>query len=113
MMDNFLKSSSSTGYFSNSIGSFVTTLNKVSSVVYTLPCSTRISNSLTISVRHKCVATFPTATSLIVSFFFHILTITKFKHVTSTYYHGCSILFEFTFNVTFIGLLIFSVCVHS
>ena len=33
-------------------------------VVTALPCSTLIFNSLTVSVRHKCVVAFPTATSL-------------------------------------------------
>jgi hypothetical protein len=60
------------------------------SVVTTLPYSTLIFDSLTIlmSVRHKCAATFPTATFRIISFFAHILTNTKFKYVTSTYYHS-------------------------
>jgi hypothetical protein len=59
------------------------------SVVTTLPCSTLIYNSLTISVGHKCVVTFPTVTSLIMSFFvFHIFTNIKFVHVTSPYYHS-------------------------
>ena len=31
----------------------------------------------------------------------HILTNTKFKHVTSTYYHSWYLVFELTFNVTF------------
>jgi hypothetical protein len=57
-------------------------------VVATLPYSTLIFNSLTIGVGHKCAATFPTTTSLHVNHGLHILTSTKFKHVTSTYYHG-------------------------
>ena len=40
------------------------TLNRIFSVVTTLPCSTIIFNSLKINVRHKCVAT-----SFIISFF--------------------------------------------
>jgi len=32
---------------------------------------------------------------------FHILTNTKFKHVNSTYYHSWSLMFEFTFDVTY------------
>ena len=40
--------------------------------------------------------------------FCHILTNTKFKHVTSTYYHTWYLVFRFTYNVTYI---IFSVCV--
>ena len=32
---------------------------------------------------------------------FHILTNTKFKHVTSTYYHSCYLVFEFTFDVNY------------
>lgn len=39
------------------------------SVVTTLPCSIVIFNSLIIIVRYKCVAIFPIATSLIISFF--------------------------------------------
>ena len=42
----------------------------VFSVVISLSCSTLIFYTLTISVRHKCVATSPTLTSLILSFFF-------------------------------------------
>ena len=42
--------------------------------------------------------------------FLHILTNTKFKYVTSTYYHSWYLVFEFTFSITyFIELLIFSV----
>ena len=33
--------------------------------------------------------------------FFHILTNTKFKHVTSTYYHSCYLVLEFKFNATY------------
>ena len=65
-----------------------TTLNMIFSVVITLSFATLIVNSLIISVRHKCAATFPTATSfLLLSLlvFSHILTNTKFVHVTSTY----------------------------
>ena len=74
------------------------------SVVTTLSCSTLIFNSLIISVRHKCAATFLTATSfllLLLLIFFHILTNTKFVHVTPTYYHSWYFVFEFTFNVTY------------
>ena len=74
------------------------------SVVTTLSCSTIIFNYLIISVRHKCVATFPTATSfLLLSLLkkIHILTNTKFVHVISTYYHSWYLVFEFTL-ITFI-----------
>ena len=72
----------------------------------TLPCcSTLIMNSLTIGVRHECAATFRTATSL------HN---TKFKHVTSMYYHSWySVLSVHLMSLTFIGLLTFRACVHS
>ena len=33
--------------------------------------------------------------------FFHILTNTKFKRVTFTYYHTWYIVFEFTYNATY------------
>ena len=33
--------------------------------------------------------------------FFHILTDTKFKYVTSTYYHSWYLVIEFTFNITY------------
>jgi hypothetical protein len=33
--------------------------------------------------------------------FFHILTNTKFVHVTFAYYHGGYLVFEFTFNATY------------
>ena len=36
---------------------------------------------------------------------FYIFTNTKFKHVTSTYYHCWYLVFDFTFTVTFIGVL--------
>jgi hypothetical protein len=43
----------------------------------------------------------------------NILTNTKFEHVTSTYYHSQYLVFEFAFKLlTFIGLLILSVCVR-
>ena len=69
---------------------YLATLNMIFSVVTTLSCSTLIFNSLIISVRHKCATTFPTTMSLLLSLliFFHILTNTKFVHVTSTYYHN-------------------------
>ena len=57
-----------------------------------------------ISVSHKCVATFPTATSFLLLsllIFVHILTNTKFVHVTSTYDHSWYLVFEFTINVTY------------
>jgi hypothetical protein len=38
---------------------------------------------------------------IIVNFFFHILTNTKFVHVTSTYYHSWNLVFEFTINGTY------------
>jgi hypothetical protein len=41
----------------------LSTLKMIFSVVTTLSCSTLIFYSLIINVRHKCVATFPTATS--------------------------------------------------
>ena len=73
-------------------------------VVTTLSCSTLILNYLMISVRHKCVTTFPTATlffllSLLI--LFHIFTNTKFVHVTSTYYHSWHLVLEFTFIITY------------
>ena len=34
-------------------------------------------------------------------YIFHTFTNTKFKHVTSTYYYSCYLVFEFTFNVTY------------
>ena len=57
------------------------------------PVATQILNSFTISVIHKCDATFPAATSLpntndYFLFLFHVLIDTKFKHATSTYYHS-------------------------
>ena len=61
------------------------------SVITTLSCLILIFNSLMISVRHECTATFHVATSfLLLSLlvFFHIFTNTKFVHVTSTYYHS-------------------------
>ena len=60
----------------------------ICNVVTILLCSTLIFNFLTINVRYKCVATFPVATSLSMMHGFHILTNTKFKLVTSTYYHS-------------------------
>ena len=36
----------------------------------------------------------------------HILTNIKFKHVTSTYYYIVYLVFEFTFNVTYIHRVI-------
>ena len=81
----------------------ITTQNIIFSVLTTLPCLLPIFNSLTISMRYKHVTTFPTATSLIIYIYiyiFDILTNTKFKHVTSTYYHSWYLVFEFTINVT-------------
>ena len=79
-----------------------TTLNMIFSVVTTLSCATLISNSLVISVRHKCAVTFPSTTSFLLLsllvFLVHILTNTKFVHVTSTHYHSWYLVFEFTFN---------------
>ena len=43
-------------------------------IVTTLPCSTLIFNSLTISVGPNCAATFAIATSLVAKHGFHILT---------------------------------------
>ena len=91
------------GYFSNS-----TTF----SVFTTLSYSTLIFNSLMISVRHKCAATFPIATSFLLLsllIFFHILTNTEFVHITSTYYHSWYFVFEL---LTFIELGLLSVCVR-
>ena len=69
-----------------------TTLNMIIfSVVTTLSCSTLISNSLIISVRHKSATTFPIAISfplLSLLICFHILTNTKSIHITSKYYHS-------------------------
>jgi hypothetical protein len=45
-------------------------------------------NFQSLGVGHECVATFPTSTSLFVEHGFHILANTKFKHITSTYYHS-------------------------
>ena len=100
MIGNFLEVLNFCPVIFNSISSLVTTLNRKFSVVTTLPFSTLIFNSLTIKVRHKCATTFPTTTSLII-YFFHILTNTRFKHVTSTYYHNWYLVFEFTFNATY------------
>ena len=60
-------------------------------VVTTLPCSSLIFNSLIISSRRY-------AGILLLSFLFwcfHILTNTKFKYVTSTYYHSWHLVFEY------------------
>ena len=81
-----------------------TILNIIFSVVTTLSWSTLTFNSLIISVRLKCAATFPTTTSfLLLSLlvFSHILTNPKFVHVTSTHYHSWCLVFEFTFNTTY------------
>jgi len=86
------------------------------SVVATLSCSTLIINSLIISVTHKCVVTFPTATSfLLLSLlnFPHILTNPKIMHVTSRYYHSWYLVFEFTFNVTYFHRLSDFWCMRS
>ena len=56
---------------------------------------------MTINARHKCDATFPTATSPHCYIFFHILANTKSKHVTFTYDHSRYLVFEFTFDVTY------------
>jgi len=68
--------------------------------VVTLPCSTLILNSLTISIRDKYAAIFPTTTSIII-YIFRIFTNTKLKMVTSTYYHSWYLVFEFTFDAPY------------
>ena len=86
------------------------------SVVTTLSCSKLIFHSLMIRVRYKCAATFSTATSfLLISLliFFHILTNTKFVHVTFTYYHSWYLVFEFTFIITYFDRVSDSWCMHS
>ena len=76
-------------------------------VVVTLPCSSPIFNPLAISVRR-----YVGILLLSLLFFLNILSNTKFKHATSTYYHSWYLVFEFTFNVTyFYRVLTFSVCV--
>ena len=54
----------------------------------------------------ECATTFPTATSHHVKHGFHILTNTKFKHVTSTFYHSSYLVFEYTYNVTYFHVVI-------
>jgi hypothetical protein len=44
--------------------------------------------------------------------FFHILTNTKFKHVTSPYYHSLYLVFEFTFDVTYFHRIIGILCMR-
>ena len=86
------------------------------SVVTTISCSPLIFNSLIINVRHKCAATFLTATSFLLlslMFFFHILTNTKSMHVTSMYYHSWYLMLEFTFNVTCFHRVNDIQCMHS
>ena len=65
------------------------------------PCSTPNFNSSIMSARHKCAATFPTATSLHVKHGCHTLTNIELKHVTSTYYNSWYLVFELTFNDTY------------
>ena len=82
-------------------------------VVTTLPFSTLIFNSLTINVRicaKRYVGIF--LSSLFCWFFFHILTNTKFKYVTSTYYDSWYIVYELTSNVTYCHRIIdiYSMC---
>ena len=56
---------------------------RIFGVVTALPYSTLIFNSLTINVRHNVLLPSLLPPPLLYHFF-HILTITKFKHVTST-----------------------------
>ena len=75
------------------------------SVVTTLSCSTLIFNSLIISVRHKCTANFPTATSflllLLLTFFSYLvqLLVNLDHHLINSHFiatkgvtHTCTIL---------------------
>ena len=73
-------------------------------VVTTEPCSTLIFNSLKISVRRLLEDMLDFSFYLVI--FFHILTNTKLKHVTSTYYHSQYLVFEFTLNVTYFHRII-------
>ena len=75
------------------------------SVVTTLPCSTLI------LIPWQLVLDDTLEDVLNFSFyncysFFHVLNNTQFKHITSTYYHSSYLVFEFTFNVTYIHWVI-------
>ena len=84
-----------------------TTLNMICSVLrlylVLLPpyhAQTLISNSLIISVRHKMHRHLPyyhLLSPFIIVNFFHILTNTKFVHVTSTCCHSWYLVFEITY----------------
>ena len=76
------------------------------SVVTTLFCSTLIINFLTISVRIQARRCDKFLLSSLLFLVFHILTNTKFKHVTPTYYHSWYLVFEFTFMITCFHMVI-------
>ena len=65
-----------------------------------LPSLTLIFNSLIISVRRYARRYVGILLLSLLIFFPHIITNTQFKHVTSKYYHGCYVVFEFAFNGT-------------
>ena len=44
--------------------------------------------------------------------FFHVLTDTKIKHVSSTYYHSWYLVFESTFDVTYFHMVIDISCMR-
>ena len=82
-------------------------------VIIILPCSTLILfNAFIISVRGYARRYVGIHLLSLLFFVFHILTDTKFKHVTSTYYHSWYLMYEFTINVACFHRVIDIWCMH-
>ena len=81
-------------------------------VVTTLPYSTLFFKSLIISVK-RYARIYVVNLMLSLLFISHILTNTKFKNVSSTYYHSSYLVFEFTFDVTYFHSDIDIKCMRS